>query len=138
MLPFLFSDYPVLRDHFKEAHYLCEEGDCYDAQFTNAFRSSIDYKAHVATDHSKNMRKHQQRQARTLEIDFNLAPRPGASARVGGSRRDRRDHRDYRNDYGNFFFYHVRFSIILTFFNSTWIHLKTIMECNIFHTNLMM
>lgn len=98
-----FSDYPVLREHFRESHYLCEEGDCYDAQFTNAFRSSIDYKAHVATDHSKNMRKHQQRQARTLEIDFNLAPRPGASARVGGNRRDRRDHRDHRdhrNDYG--------------------------------------
>ena len=33
-----------LREHFKQEHYLCEEGDCVNEQFTTAFRDEIDLK----------------------------------------------------------------------------------------------
>ena len=33
-----------LREHFKQEHYLCEEGDCVNEQFTSAFRDEIDLK----------------------------------------------------------------------------------------------
>lgn len=36
------SDYDSLRDHFKQDHYLCQEGACIDERFTHAFRSEID------------------------------------------------------------------------------------------------
>lgn len=51
------------------------------AEFTNAFRSEIDYKAHMTASHSKGMRKYQARQARTLDIDFNITPRYGSGRR---------------------------------------------------------
>ncbi len=43
---FHFSTYVELREHFKKCHFLCEEGDCKDEQFTSAFRSDIDLKGH--------------------------------------------------------------------------------------------
>lgn len=36
------SDYAALRVHFKNEHYLCEEGDCAEEQFTAVFRTEID------------------------------------------------------------------------------------------------
>ena len=81
---FACSDYAVLRDHFKESHYLCEEDDCFHAQFTNAFRSDIDMKAHKATEHGKGMRKSQQKQVRAVDIDINLVPRAGSGRRNYG------------------------------------------------------
>ena len=81
---FSCSDYPVLRDHFKESHYLCEEDDCYHVQFTNAFRSDIDLKAHKATEHGRGMRKSQQKQVRAVDIDINLVPRAGSGRRNYG------------------------------------------------------
>ena len=39
-----FSDYNRLRDHFRDEHFLCEEGHCVNEQFTSAFRSKIDIK----------------------------------------------------------------------------------------------
>ena len=62
-----------------------------EVQFTNAFRSEIDLKAHKATAHTRSMRRMAARQARTLDIDFNLAPRPRA---MHGRRRDV-DHGNY-------------------------------------------
>ena len=70
-----FSHFPSLRDHFRNDHFLCEEGDCAEVKFENAFRYEIDFKAHVAQQHSKNMRRSQAKQARTIELDINLAPR---------------------------------------------------------------
>ncbi|XP_067933611.1 E3 ubiquitin-protein ligase ZNF598-like [Watersipora subatra] len=67
-----FGNYPSVKDHFKEAHFLCEDGDCADAQFTNAFRSDIDLIAHKAQSHPKG-KKNQQRQSRVLPVQFNYA-----------------------------------------------------------------
>ena len=72
-----------MKDHFRESHYLCEEDECEYAQFTNAFRSDIDLKAHKAAEHGRGMKKFQQRQARTVDIDIQLVPRAGAPRRNG-------------------------------------------------------
>lgn len=68
-----YSDYQYLSEHFRESHYLCEEGRCATEQFTHAFRSEIDYKAHKATAHSKN--RAEARQNRHIDLQFNYAPR---------------------------------------------------------------
>ncbi|XP_029102516.1 E3 ubiquitin-protein ligase ZNF598 [Scleropages formosus] len=68
-----YSDYPYLRDHFRESHYLCEEGRCSTEQFTHAFRTEIDYKAHKAAAHSKS--RAEARQNRHIELQFNYTPR---------------------------------------------------------------
>ena len=70
-----FSNYEVLKEHFKEKHFLCEEPECAQAQFTHAFRTEIDLKKHIAQEHSQTLTKAQARQARTIELEFQLAPR---------------------------------------------------------------
>lgn len=75
-----------MRDHFKNEHYLCEEGDCAQEQFTAVFRTDIDLKAHKAHIHCRNMGKVAAKQARTLEFEFTLAPRirPNQNNQQGG------------------------------------------------------
>ncbi|XP_066530347.1 E3 ubiquitin-protein ligase ZNF598 [Hoplias malabaricus] len=68
-----YSDYKYLSEHFRECHYLCEEGRCSTEQFTHAFRTEIDYKAHKAAAHSKN--RAEARQNRQIDIQFTYAPR---------------------------------------------------------------
>ncbi|KAJ8363983.1 hypothetical protein SKAU_G00128140 [Synaphobranchus kaupii] len=68
-----YSDYPYLREHFRERHYLCEEGNCNAEQFTHAFRTDIDYKAHKAAAHSKS--RAEARQNRHIDLQFSYAPR---------------------------------------------------------------
>uniref|UniRef100_A0A3Q1HJD2 RING-type E3 ubiquitin transferase n=2 Tax=Anabas testudineus TaxID=64144 RepID=A0A3Q1HJD2_ANATE len=68
-----YSDYQYLSRHFRESHYLCEEGRCATEQFTHAFRTEIDYKAHKAAAHSKN--RAEARQNRHIDLQFNYAPR---------------------------------------------------------------
>uniref|UniRef100_A0A665WPF2 RING-type E3 ubiquitin transferase n=1 Tax=Echeneis naucrates TaxID=173247 RepID=A0A665WPF2_ECHNA len=68
-----YSDYQYLSEHFRERHYLCEEGRCATEQFTHAFRTEIDYKAHKAAAHSKN--RAEARQNRHIDLQFNYAPR---------------------------------------------------------------
>ncbi|KAF7691110.1 E3 ubiquitin-protein ligase ZNF598 isoform X1 [Silurus meridionalis] len=68
-----YSDYCYLRYHFGESHFLCEEGRCSTEQFTHAFRTEIDFKAHKAAAHSKN--RAEARQNRQIDIQFNYAPR---------------------------------------------------------------
>lgn len=80
-----YKEYESLKEHFRESHYLCEEDECCNVQFTNSFRSDIDLKAHKASAHSKGMKRSHMKQARTLDIEVNLAPRSG---------RDRRDRRE--------------------------------------------
>lgn len=69
----LNSDYQYLTEHFRERHYLCEDGHCATEQFTHAFRTEIDYKAHKAALHSKN--RAEARQNRHIDLQFNYAPR---------------------------------------------------------------
>ncbi|KAJ1096042.1 hypothetical protein NDU88_001191, partial [Pleurodeles waltl] len=68
-----YSDYDYLREHFRESHFLCEEGSCSTEQFTHAFRSEIDYKAHKTSCHSKN--RAEARQNRQIDLQFNYASR---------------------------------------------------------------
>lgn len=77
-----YGVYGMLRDHYKQDHYLCEEGDCLKEEFTSVFPTEIDLKAHKALVHCKNLRnKLAVKQARTLELEFTLAPRIGADRR---------------------------------------------------------
>lgn len=87
-----YSSYDYLREHFRKEHYLCEEGACFDEKFTAVFRTEIDLKAHRASVHGRTLGKQATKQARTLELEFTLAPRP---------RHDNRDPRRnrYRLDY---------------------------------------
>ncbi|XP_048349460.1 E3 ubiquitin-protein ligase ZNF598 [Sphaerodactylus townsendi] len=68
-----YSDYEYLREHFREKHFLCEEGQCSTEQFTHAFRTEIDYKAHKMACHSKN--RAEARQNRQIDLQFSYAPR---------------------------------------------------------------
>ncbi|KAJ6653744.1 hypothetical protein lerEdw1_008771 [Lerista edwardsae] len=68
-----YSDYEYLREHFREKHFLCEEGRCSTEQFTHAFRTEIDYKAHKTACHSKN--RAEARQNRQIDLQFSYAPR---------------------------------------------------------------
>lgn len=70
-----YSSYDYLRDHFRQEHYLCEEGMCAEEKFTSVFRTDIDLKAHKASVHGKQLSKAAAKQARTLELEFTLAPR---------------------------------------------------------------
>ena len=70
-----FSSYDYLREHFRDEHYLCEEGACVEEKFTPVFRTEIDLKAHKASVHGRTMGKAAAKQARTLELEFTLKPR---------------------------------------------------------------
>ncbi|XP_031620728.1 E3 ubiquitin-protein ligase ZNF598 [Contarinia nasturtii] len=69
-----YPDHTRLREHFIDQHFLCEEGDCKENIFTAVFRSDIDLKAHKANVHGQTSK-----QARTIEFQFNLAPRGRAN-----------------------------------------------------------
>ncbi|KAJ8977097.1 hypothetical protein NQ317_003651 [Molorchus minor] len=71
-----YNDMEDLRRHFRDEHYLCEEGECKTSPLTAVFRTDIDLKAHITTEHSRYMSKSATKQARTLELEFTLAPRP--------------------------------------------------------------
>jgi len=85
------SDYELLRKHFKSAHVLCEDGECRDAKFTNAFRSDIDYRAHWAQKHSSGVGRQQARQMRQIDIDVDFGSRESAAA-TGDARSYRGGH----------------------------------------------
>ena len=59
-----------LRKHFKDAHYLCDEGNCRNEVLTSAFKNEIDLKAHRASVHGKEMSKAEAKQARSLPVEF--------------------------------------------------------------------
>lgn len=68
-----YSDYAYLREHFREQHFLCEEGRCSAEQFTHAFRTEIDLKAHRTACHSRS--RAEARQNRQIDLQFSYAPR---------------------------------------------------------------
>lgn len=49
--------YEDVKEHFKEEHYLCEEDECANVQFTNSFRSELDLKAHISQHHLKGVKR---------------------------------------------------------------------------------
>jgi hypothetical protein len=78
-----YNSYDYLRKHFRKKHHLCEEGDCAVEQFTSVFRTDIDLRAHKASVHGKHLGKAAAKQARTLELEFTLAPRGDPRGRRG-------------------------------------------------------
>ncbi|KYM99169.1 hypothetical protein ALC62_10138 [Cyphomyrmex costatus] len=99
-----YSSYDYLREHFRQEHYLCEEGMCVEEKFTSVFRTDIDLKAHKASVHGKQLSKAAAKQARTLELEFTLAPRGenrmNRRGMLGAS--TSRNTRDYNSrDYGS-------------------------------------
>jgi hypothetical protein len=81
MFLFVFSDFDLLREHYRTSHYFCEIDQCKDVQFTNVFASEIDFRAHQASQHSKN--RAQARQFGTIPMEFQSS-----------SVRDRKQQRD--------------------------------------------
>ncbi|XP_045476848.1 E3 ubiquitin-protein ligase ZNF598 [Harmonia axyridis] len=73
-----------LQKHFKEEHYLCEEGECKSVPLASAFRTEIDLKAHIAAIHGRSLGKVASKQVRTLELAFTLAPRGSANRKYQG------------------------------------------------------
>ncbi|XP_072141850.1 E3 ubiquitin-protein ligase ZNF598-like [Dermacentor andersoni] len=78
-----YRNYEYLRAHFREEHFLCEEGDCRNETFTAAFRSEIDLKAHRAQQHNRSLTKAQAKQARTLDLEFAVTPRANSHSSSG-------------------------------------------------------
>lgn len=62
-----------MREHFREKHFLCEEGRCSTEQFTHAFRTEIDLKAHKTACHSRS--RAEARQNRQIDLQFSYTPR---------------------------------------------------------------
>ena len=83
-----YPNYKDLRKHFKQAHFLCEEGDCLNEQFTSVFRRKVDYQAHISQKHSDRLSKAEARQMRTLDVNITFNPRenPDSSAAVVSGR----------------------------------------------------
>ncbi|XP_053607927.1 E3 ubiquitin-protein ligase ZNF598 [Plodia interpunctella] len=73
-----YASHSALAHHFRTDHFLCEEGECAEQHLTSVFRSEIDLKAHKATVHGRGMNRGAARQARTLELQFNITPHPVA------------------------------------------------------------
>ncbi|XP_046404437.1 E3 ubiquitin-protein ligase ZNF598 [Ischnura elegans] len=82
-----YSSYECLREHYRAEHYLCEEENCVEEKFTSVFRTDIDLKAHKAQVHGRLLSKAAAKQARTLEVQFTLAPRAGGDPSGYNSRR---------------------------------------------------
>ena len=72
-LVFYYRDYNKMREHFKSDHYLCVEEACAKEQFTNAFRSELDLKAHRLDRHSGGLSKTENKQARMVGIDVSFS-----------------------------------------------------------------
>ena len=83
-----YCNYLLLRDHFKSAHFLCEEGACQHEKFTSVFRNKIDLQAHRAAAHSKTVSKAEAKQMRQLDVGFTYArseeQKQGGGASGGG------------------------------------------------------
>jgi len=73
------SEYMLLREHFKASHILCEEGECCHTEFTNVFRTDIDYRAHWAQKHSAGVGRQQARQMRQIDISVDFGDTGGDS-----------------------------------------------------------
>jgi len=71
MFWFVFSDFDLIREHYRSSHYLCEIGECKDVQFTNVFSSEIEFRAHQAAQHSKS--RAEARQLGTIAVEFQSA-----------------------------------------------------------------
>ncbi|XP_037955269.1 E3 ubiquitin-protein ligase hel2-like isoform X2 [Teleopsis dalmanni] len=63
-----FHFYYQLANHFKKHHFLCEYGSCKQLEFINAFRTEIEYKAHLAREHTEEFNKYKSRNAHKISV----------------------------------------------------------------------
>ena len=82
-----YPDLHYLQLHFKKEHYLCEEGHCQREVLTSAFRNEIDYKAHLASSHSKGLSKAEMKKMRHLPVEFTVHSTAEDDAVAGNRRR---------------------------------------------------
>lgn len=78
-----FKNYLLLRKHFKDEHFLCEEGPCREEKLTSVFRSKIDIQAHRAALHTQGLTKAEVKQMKQLELGFSYG---GGRGDGGGGR----------------------------------------------------
>lgn len=97
-----YNDMDDLKRHFRDEHYLCEEGECKTLPMTAVFRTDIDLKAHITMEHSRHMSKSATKQARTLELEFTLAPRPRSENLRNKRYNERRERYDDEIVQGNY------------------------------------
>lgn len=88
-----------LKRHFRDEHFLCEEGECKTMMLTAVFRTDIDLKAHITQEHGRHMSKSATKQARTLELEFTLAPRARNENMRNRRPYDRRERFEEDNSY---------------------------------------
>ena len=65
-----YATYPLLRDHYRQEHYLCVEGACQQEKFTSVFRTKLDLQVHRARTHAKGVTKAEAKQMRQLDVKF--------------------------------------------------------------------
>lgn len=65
-----YANYRELHKHFKEAHFVCEEGPCRFEKLSTVFRSKLDFQAHKAKVHTRGLTKAETRQLRQVEVQF--------------------------------------------------------------------
>lgn len=85
-----YCTYPLLRAHFRQEHYLCEEGECQQEKLTSVFRNKLDLQVHKATAHTKGLTKAVAKQMRQLDVGFTYVrgeePRTGGVVTTAGGR----------------------------------------------------
>jgi len=62
-----YINYNELKKHFKSQHYLCETDECAHKELEAAFKTKIDYQAHLVSAHSQKMSKSQSKQSKHIE-----------------------------------------------------------------------
>lgn len=83
-----YDGYKDLRMHYRNEHYLCEEGDCIDEKFTSVFATELDLKAHRTAAHSQSMSRQQQKVERSIDLGFQYANPPARGGRGRGRSND--------------------------------------------------
>ena len=101
-----YGTYLDLREHFRREHFLCEEGNCINEEFTSVFATKLDFKAHCASVHRENRSKQQLKKERQIDLGFQYSRREQAASRGRGrgrgSDRPRSSRNGPRNDKSEF------------------------------------
>ncbi len=96
-----YRDYNMLERHFRNAHWLCENGECLEKKFI-VFESEVDFKAHQVQEHGNELSSRERREAMRIEANFSYddtssdarqggAGRSGAGGRKGKARAEATD-----------------------------------------------
>lgn len=62
-----YIDYNELKKHFRTQHYLCEQDECLHKEIEAAFKTKIDFQAHVLNVHGQKLSKSQSKQKKQID-----------------------------------------------------------------------